>query len=164
MVDHNSRVPLFQHQNRITRLGGSYSSAVFSCMNEIGPGGGSWKNNSNAQRSFVPGSEGTSEARKYPRDIRYSFYVVVLLRRRSRGGKREKEEKKRWKEGNISIRKVISDSTNNFYVHSFECIPYPLLAPEISMRFSGQSSERSKPKLKQQSACVNWFKISKTRP
>ena len=38
MVDHNSRVPLFQHKNRITRLGGSYSSAVFSCMNEIGPG------------------------------------------------------------------------------------------------------------------------------
>ena len=116
------------------------------------------------QRSFVRGSEGTSEARKYPRDIRYSFCVVVLLRRGSRGGKREKEEKKRWKEGNISIRKVISDSTNNFYVHSFECAPCPLLAPEISMRFSGQSSERSKPKLKQQSACVNWFKISKTRP
>ena len=48
MVDHNSRVPLFQHKNRITWLGGSYSSAVFSCMKEIGPGGGSWKNNSNA--------------------------------------------------------------------------------------------------------------------
>ena len=99
MVDHNSRVPLFQHKNRITWLGGSYSSAVFSCMKEIGPGRKEVGRTTATQlRSRERGNErGTKVSTRYPLFLLRSRLVASGVTRGKTGkGGEEKMERRQY--------------------------------------------------------------------